>query len=189
MPETREDFRRERRRDEQRADPEGQRDAPLVAFDLAQLDRRRGQLERVGEPARDRRQRVVEARSAQEQPRHLGGEVRLLAALLGLARAHAGARGKRARDQRHDEEHDERDPVLAVGDREAPGRRDVEEVEGKRARERGRGAQPEAPEGRDEEHRDEVDDTERDDRRDIREWVDERSAGRNGNRGDKDAYP
>ena len=45
------------------------------------------QLERLGQPLRDGGQRLVEARAAQQQPRHLGGQVGLLAALVRLARA------------------------------------------------------------------------------------------------------
>jgi hypothetical protein len=174
---------------DERAHVERQRDAPLVALDGAQLDRRRRQLERTGQALGDGRQRVVQARSAQQQPRHLGGQVGLLATLLRFARPRPGALGQRARDHRRDEEHDERDPVLALGDREAPGRRDVEEVERERARDRGRDAQPAAPQRRDEQDGEEVDDAERDDRCDLRQRIDERGSDRDGDAGDEGAEP
>jgi hypothetical protein len=173
--------------DEQRADVERQRDAALVALHGAQLDRRRGQLECLREALRDGGQRVLEARPAQQQPRHLRGQVGLLAALLSLARAHARALGQRARHQRRDEEDDERDPVLALGDREAARRRDVEEVEGQRAGQRRGVAEPRAPDRRDEQHGDEVHDAERDDGGDVVQRVDERCRGRDGERRDDDA--
>ena len=80
--------------------------------------------------------------AAQQRPGHLRRQVGFTTALLGLQRAAARDRGQRAGHDRRDEEHDERDPVLPVGDREAPGRRDVEVVERQRARERGRDPQP-----------------------------------------------
>ena len=61
-----------------------------------------------------RGQRLVEARAAQQQPRHLGGQVGLLAALVRLARADARALGQGAGDEGGDEEDGERDPVLAL---------------------------------------------------------------------------
>ena len=149
-----------------------------------QLDRGRRQLERVGEPLRDGGQRLVEARAAQQQPRHLGGQVGLLAALVRLARAHARALGQGAGDQGGDEEDGERDPVLALGDREAARGRDVEEVERERAGQRGRRAEPAAPHRGDEQHGDEVDDAEGDDRRDLGERVDQRGRRRHRERGD-----
>ena len=164
-----------------------QGDAALVALDGAQLDRGRRQLERVGQALGDGGQGLVEARAAQQQPRHLGRQVGLLAALLGLARAHARALGQRAGHQRGDEEDAERDPVLALGDREAARRRDVEEVEGQRAGQRRGGAQPAAPDRGDEQHGDEVDDAERDDRGDLGQRVDQRGGRRHRERGDDDA--
>ena len=50
--------------------------------------------------------------AAQQQPRELRGEVGLAAALLGLMGAVARRLRERARDERHDEEDRERDPVL-----------------------------------------------------------------------------
>ena len=93
---------------------------------------------------------------AEQHPRHLGGEVGLAAAALGLLRARAGGAGERRGDRRDDEEHDQRDPVLLVGDREPAGRRDVEEVEGERAEDRGADPQAEAPVARGEQHRQQV---------------------------------
>jgi hypothetical protein len=91
--------------------------------------------------------------------------------------------------QRGDEEHDERDPVLALGDREATRRPDVEEVERQRARDRGRHAEPATPDRRDEQNRDQVDDGERNDRRDLRQRVHDGRARRHGHRGDDGAEP
>ena len=181
------DVRRQAGRDEQGADVEGQRDPSLVAADGAQLDGRRRELEGVGEALGDRRQGVGEARAAQQQARHLGRQVGLLAALLGLAGAHAGALGQRAGHQRGDEEDAERDPVLALGDREAARRRDVEEVEGQRAGQRRGRAQPAAPDRGDEQHGDEVDDPQRDDRRDLGQRIDERGGRGHRQRGDDGA--
>ena len=84
---------------------------------------------------------------------------------------------------RDDQEHDQRDPVLALGDREAPRRRDVEEVERQRRRERGQHAEPRAPDRRDDEHRDEVDDAERDHRRDLAEREHQRGRARDDEHG------
>ena len=100
----------------------------------AARSRRCGRSSACASRSRDRRQRLLQPAAAQQQPRHLGRQVGLLAALR-RPRAPAGARPRpaSARQHRGDEEHDQRDPVLAAGDREAPGRRDVEEVERERA--------------------------------------------------------
>ena len=91
--------------------------------------------ERPREPLADRRQRLLQpSAAAQQQPRQLGRQVGLAAALVGLQRPAARDLRERAGARGGDEEDRQRDPVLAVGDREAPGRRDVEEVEDQRAR-------------------------------------------------------
>ena len=125
-----------------------------------------GRLERRREPLRGGGQRLRQLVAAQQQPRHLGRQVGLAPPLLGLGRARPRDLRHRAADHRDDQEHDQRDPVLAVGDREAPRRRDVEEVERQRAT-RPRSATPShAPQTVEmSEHRDEVDDAERHHRR------------------------
>ena len=82
------------------------------------------------------------------------------------------------RGDRDDEEDAQRDPVLAVGDREAPGRRDVEPVE-RRARSRRSWRCPSPrPRRSRQQHAEQVDDAERDRRGDLLERVEqERLAG------------
>ena len=147
---------------------------------LAEHDRHRRQPERVGDPLRRRAERGPHVRRAQQQPRELGAEVGLAPPLLGLERAAArevgDARGRHRRDQQHDERH----PVLPLGDREAPGRRDVEVVERERGADAGGEPEPDAPHGRDEQHRQQVDDAERDLRRDLAERVQEQRRDRDG---------
>ena len=116
---------------------QGEHEPPLVGLDGRELDRGGRQLQRAGQALRRGRQRRGQVVAAQQQPRHLGREVGLAPALLGLGRAVARALGQRAGHGRGDEEDAEPDPVLAVGDREAAGRRQVEEVEGERADHRG----------------------------------------------------
>ena len=72
----------------------------LVPLHRLHLDRRRVQLERLRQPRRGRRQRLGEAVAAQQQPRHLRGQVGLAPALLGVARARARDLGHRARERR-----------------------------------------------------------------------------------------
>ena len=137
---------RRARREHQRADlaralAQREDDAALAGLDRVQLDRRAAQAQRPREPRPDRRQRLLQpSAAAQQQPRHLRRQVRLPPALVGLELAPAGDLRQPARPRGREEEHDQRDPVLARGDREAPGGRDVEEVERERARDRGRRA-------------------------------------------------
>ena len=164
-----------------------ERDVAVVGLDGLELDRRRGQPEGFGYAMGDRRERVVAAVAAQQQPRHLRGEVGFLAPVPGLRRLPPGPRCERADHDRCDEEHRQRDPVLAIADREAPGRREVKEVVGHRARECRGDPEPGAPECRHEQHCDEVDDAQRLDRRDALQRIDERGRERNGQRGNRDA--
>ena len=116
--------------------------------------------------------------AAQQQARELDGEVGLAPALLGRPRAPAPALGERAGGDGGDEEDRERDPVLALRDGEAPRRREVEEVEGGRARDGRDDAQPRLPERRHEQDGDEIDEAQRDGRGHIVEHVvDERHRG------------
>ena len=102
--------------------------------DPARARRRPRQLERGGDPLAAARSDVLELGAAEQQPRHLGGQVGLARAALGLLGAARAASASVLVDHGRDHEEDgQRDPVLAVGDREAAGRRDVEEVE-RRAR-------------------------------------------------------
>ena len=107
------------RADEQRPEParalaQRERDAALVPLDRLHLDRRRGQLERLRQTRRGRRQILREALAAQQQPRHLGGEIGLAPALLGLARARARDLRDRAGQRGDHEERDQRHPVAGV---------------------------------------------------------------------------
>ena len=96
---------------------------------------------------------------------------------LGLERLCPRQAGDGAADRRDDHEGRQRDPVLFVGDREAVQRRDLEEVEGDGAGDRGEQAQPQAPDDRDQQDRRQVDDAERDNRRDRLQRVDDQRAG------------
>ena len=99
-------------------------------------DRRGRESEGVSEPARCVIQRGFDARPSEQHTGELRRQIRLLTPLLGLARARPRELGHRARHDRGHEKHAERHPVAAVGDREAPRRREMEEVEGRRARRR-----------------------------------------------------
>ena len=183
-------LRQQERADLARALAEREREPPLVALDRLQLDRRRRRAPASGASrCAATGSAVAQVLAAQQRPRHLGGQVRLAPALVGLERAAPRGVGERARDDRGDEEDGERDPVLAVGDREPARRRDVEEVERERARHRRRDAQPHAPERRDEQHREQVDDAQRDVRRDVLERVDERASSARPPRSGEEAEP
>ena len=82
--------------------------------------------------------------------------------------------GQRAGHGRGDEEDAEPDPVLAVGDREAAGRRQVEEVEGERADHRGEDPEQGAPTCRDQQHGEQVEHAGGDDRHELAQPVDRR---------------
>src|SRR5262249_23001106 len=78
----------------------------------------------------------------------------------------------------------ERDPVPRVRDREAPDRGNVEEVEGRGAEQGGEQTQTQPPEDRRHDHREQVDDAQRDGRRDRLQRIDRERA--EGDRGDRD---
>ncbi len=142
--------------------------AALVARDRSELDRGGRRADRRGEPLRRHRERIVEARAAEQQPRHLCCEVGLATTLLGFDGARARDVGDEAGRRGDDDvERGERDPVSLVGERQAPDRRQVEEVERDGAGDRGREAEPDAPVGRDDDDADQVDDAERDDGGDV----------------------
>ena len=109
-------------------DPAGRRRRP------AELDRGRRQVERARPAAAPRPAAPSAGRRARSSSRAISA-----ARSASRRRSSASARapgasvGERAGHERGDEEHAERDPVLAVGDREPAGRRDVEEVERQRA--------------------------------------------------------
>jgi hypothetical protein len=151
----------EQRAEQRRAIAQRERHALPAGLDRVERDVRRRQLEGRRQPPRRGGERRAQVVGAQEQAGHLGREVRLAAAIVGLRGAGAGQLGHRAGDERDGQEHAERHPVLGVGDREAPGRRDVEPVEGQRAGHRGEDAQPRAPHRRHDEDADEVEDAER----------------------------
>ena len=125
--------------DDERAEPpcslsQRERDATIVGIHRIELDHRRRQLERGREARGGGRQRGPEVVAAQQDARHLGREIGLAATLDRLPRARAGHFGDRAGEQRRDQEGAQGDPVVAVGDRELAGGRQVEEVERARAR-------------------------------------------------------
>ena len=144
-------------------------------------------LQRVGDALRRARQRRARIRRAEQQPRQLGGEIRLAPPPLGLARPRRGEVGERRHDDGRDQEHGERDPVLGLGDREAPGRRDVEEVEAQGRGDARAKAEPEAEEARDQQHGRQVEDAERDRRRDLLEREEDRGGERDRARRHQDA--
>ena len=145
-----------------------------------------GRSSACGQPLRRRRpatpRRLV---AAQQQPRHLGGEVGLAAALLGLRRRARGrARPRGSPTTATTRNATSATQLLLVGDREAPGRRDVEEVERERAERRGERRRATAPQnGRDEQHGEQVDDAERDRGRDRPQREDQRRADDDGEEG------
>ncbi len=95
-------------------------------------------------------------RRAEQQASQLRRQVGLAAPLLRLLGALAGQLGERRGDHGRDEEDDQRDPVLGVGDREPAGRRDVEEVERRAPPRRPSQAEAQAPERGDEQHGEQV---------------------------------
>ena len=113
-----------------------ERGPALVAGDHAELDRRRGRADRRGEALRRDRERRVEVGPAEQDAGELGREVGLAAAAVGLDRARAREVGDHAARRGDDDERSQREPVAVVGERQAPDRRQVEEVERGRARER-----------------------------------------------------
>ncbi len=140
------------------------RAAPLLAGRDAELDRRGGHRERLGDPVRGDRQRIRGLRAGQQLSRERRREVGLGPAALGLERAAARELGHRADRDRDDHESSERDPVAAVGDREAPGRGEVEEVERGGAQQRRGEAERQPPVRGHEQHRGQVHHAQRDDR-------------------------
>ena len=94
------------------------------------------ELVRLRDALRGGAERRREVGRAEQHARELGGQPCLALRAHGLGRPAPGGLGQARGDAGGDEEDDERDEVLAVGDREAAGRRDVEEVEGQRARRR-----------------------------------------------------
>ena len=75
-----------------RALAQRERDRALVALDRLHHDRRRAQLQRLRQARRRRRQGLLQGVAPQQQARHLGGEVGLAAALLGVPGACARRR-------------------------------------------------------------------------------------------------
>ena len=111
-------------RHEQRAEPAvavGERDRgrALVVADRLEHEPARGEAERLRDPLRGRRERAGEVGRAEQDAGELGGEVGLAPALLGLLRPVPGRLGEARGRGRDDQEHDERDPVLRLGDRQA----------------------------------------------------------------------
>ena len=129
--------------------------------------------------ARDGKRRVEPGR-LEQHPRELRAEVGLAAALIGLRRPSARDLGD-ARDGHGGHDVDaERDPVLGAFDREAPDRRDVEVVERGRAGDPRRDAEHGAPVRGDEQHGEQVDDAERERRRDLAQRIQQQRRERDG---------
>ena len=170
---------------QQRPQPRGalaqrERDPALVTLDRLHLDRRRAQLQRMRQPCRGGGQGLGEVVSAQQEPRHLCGQIGLASAGLRIARPGARDLCDRAHQSRRYEEGDQGDPVARAPDLELPDRGQVEEVERRRAQHRREGAQPCSPDRGDDEHGQQVHDAERDDRGDLLERVDQQRAQRRG---------
>ena len=127
--------------------------------------------------SRGRRRRSVPPSSRRASS---GGQVGLLTPALGLASAGAGQFGDGRGDRRRDQEDAQGDVVLGVGDREATGRRGVEEVERQRAGQRRQQPQTQAPVGGDKQHGQHVDDAVGDRRRDLAQRIDQRRGRRDG---------
>ncbi len=109
----------------------GRRPVGRPELDLGGLDAEDG-----GRPGRDLVELLVELAPAQQLRRELGEQRRLLLALLGGRGAPPGARRELADDDGGGEVDREREPVLAVRQRERVDRRQVEPVEGEHARHR-----------------------------------------------------
>jgi hypothetical protein len=145
-----------------RALTERKGDSALVHLHRSELDGRRRKAERAREPLRRHGKDLLQHASPEQQASHLCPKVGLPPSLLGLDGADASRLGERARAHGDDDEDGQRDPVLAITDREAPGDREVREVEGRRARDRGEHSERRAPDRRHEQHADEVYDAQRD---------------------------
>ena len=114
------------------------------------------------------------------------GPVGLFAAALGLCGAGTGELGEGRAGDRNDHKDDERDEVVVSPDVEPPQRRQVKEVEGEGAEDRGPEAESPAPDRRDQQHAWDVDDTERDGGRDFLQRIDDQGPdGDNRERGDQ----
>jgi hypothetical protein len=172
-----------------RLPPHDQRErAPaLVAVDPSELDRHRRQVERRGDPLPHRPERFLDRPRAEQDPAHLGQEVGLAAAALGLLGPRAARVGQRAHDHRRDKEDGQRQPVLLLRDREPARGRDVEEVPGKGADDGGGKREPEAPVARHQQYGEQVEHARRDDRHGLLQRVDQRRDQRGGSDGDRDA--
>ena len=144
----------------------GQRDRgrALVAADGLEHEPARAQLERLRDPLRrrDPAPPAGRARRAARAPARRRGRPRGRAARP-PARWRAASATLEARPRRRGTPSAR--PSSRLGDREAAGRRDVEVVERRRAHEARGDAQPRAPDDRDEQHAEQVDDAERDRRR------------------------
>ena len=131
---------------------------------------------------------LLEAAAAQE----VGGESRqqrrLALALLGGGRATTCARGELADDDRRRDVDREREPVLAVRERERVPRRQEEPVEREHARDRDRHREADAPDDGHRQHREDVENAEAEHRHPLVEQCDHgrdrRDRGRTGERGD-----
>ena len=126
-------------------------DAPALI--AGQADGHSGELEAASDVPGEHLDRAGRLRGQQhvagqiEQPRHL------VPPRDGVARAILRRRRQIAGDDRHDEEREQRDPVLRIGDRERADRRQEEEVERQHRQERDGDRRPEPGERRGAEHR------------------------------------
>ena len=123
------------------ARPALQRRPALVAGDR---DRHRIQLEPARDVPRQRRQRAVDVCREQDVPAEVEQPADLLPAFHGVVRAGLRDRRQLTADPRHDEERNERHPVLRIGNRERADRRQEEVVEREDAGNGRRGRDPHA---------------------------------------------
>ena len=127
-------------------------------LDLGGLDAEDG-----GRPRRDLVELLVEPAPAQQLGCELGEQRRLVLPLLGGGGAPPRARRELADDDGGCEVDREREPVLAVREREGVDRRQVEPVEGEHARHRDDERERQPVDDRDRQHREDVEDAEAED--------------------------
>ena len=146
--------RADRRRDRP---PEARTRSPRPARAPLELDPAVRRPQKAGDARRDLLSTA--APPALEQTPRLGRQRRLAPALLGLVRAPSRSRGEPAHADRRHEVDGERDPVLRVREPSVR-RREEEPVEGEHADDRDRDRERQAPERRDGQHGEEVEDAE-----------------------------
>ena len=138
---------------------------------FTQADRRPRKLERGSQPAADRHERILDTSAREQQLRHISRQIRLRSAPLSLRSPRTCKLAHRARGHRDDQERPQRHPVAAIGDRESPDRRQMEEVERRGAQHRHRHAEPQTPIRRDDHDTQQVHHSQRGNRGDLLERI------------------